>query len=108
MAQAQTQILTTEEVRKAIDQDSSYPLHDLEDLASDATSFISRRTGYDKWGEEKNSVAKHCAKLYVRQSYYGKDGYNPDYDFSFGIQGDLDDLKDLLRKRGVNVNAGQN
>lgn len=108
MAQAQTQILTTEEVRKAIDQDSSYPLHDLEDLASDATSFISRRTGYDKWGEEKNPVAKHCAKLYVRQSYYGKDGYNPDYDFSFGIQGDLDDLKDLLRKRGVNVNAGQN
>lgn len=108
MAQAQTQILTTEEVRKAIDQDSSYPLHDLEDLASDATSFISRRTGYDKWGEEKNPVAKHCAKLYVRQSYYGKDGYNPDYDFSFGIQGDLDDLKDILRKRGVNVNAGQN
>ena len=105
---AQAQILTTEEVRKAIDQDSSYPLHDLEDLASDATSFISRRTGYDKWGEEKNPVAKHCAKLYVRQSYYGKDGYNPDYDFSFGIQGDLDDLKDLLRKRGVNVNAGQN
>ena len=108
MAQAQTQILTTEEVRKAIDQDSSYPLHDLEDLASDATSFISRRTGYDKWGEEKNPVAKHCAKLYVRQSYYGKDGFNPDYDFSFGIQGDLDDLKDILRKRGVNVNAGQN
>jgi hypothetical protein len=108
MAQAQTQILTPEEVRKAIDQDSSYPLHDLEDLASDATSFISRRTGYDKWGEEKNPVAKHCAKLYVRQSYYGKDGYNPDYDFSFGIQGDLDDLKDILRKRGVNVNAGQN
>ena len=105
---ALTRILSTEEVRKAIDQDSSYPLHDLEDLASDATSFISRRTGYDKWGEEKNPVAKHCAKLYVRQSYYGKDGYNPDYDFSFGIQGDLDDLKDLLRKRGVNVNAGQN
>lgn len=105
---ALTRILSTEEVRKAIDQDSSYPLHDLEDLASDATSFISRRTGYDKWGEEKNPVAKHCAKLYVRQSYYGKDGYNPDYDFSFGIQGDLDDLKDILRKRGVNVNAGQN
>ncbi len=105
---ALTRILSTEEVRKAIDQDSSYPLHDLEDLADDATSFISRRTGYDRWGEEKNLTAKHCAKLYVRQSYYGKDGYNPEYDYSFGIQADLDDLKDELRKRGVNTNAGQN
>ncbi len=98
---ALTRILTTEEVRKAIDQDSNYPLHELEDLADEATSFITTRTGYTKWGDEKNVIAKKCAKLYVRQAYYGKDGYDPEYDYAFGISSYLDDLKDDLRRRGI-------
>lgn len=57
---ALTRILSTEEVRKAIDQDSNYPLHELEDLADEATSFISTRTGYSKWGEERISSPKNA------------------------------------------------
>lgn len=102
---ALTRILSTEEVRKAIDQDSNYPLHELEDLADEATSFISTRTGYDKWGDEKNVTAKTCAKLYVRQAYYGKDGYKAEYDYSYGISSYLDDLKDILRVRGIKANV---
>ena len=102
---ALTRILSTDEVRKAIDQDSSYPLHDLEELADEATSFISQRTGYDKWGDNKEPIAKKCAKLYVRQSYYGKDGYNAEYDYTYGISSYLDDLKDILRVKGIKSNV---
>ena len=105
---ALTRILSTEEVRKAIDQDSNYPLHELEDLADEATSFITTRTGYSKWGEEKNIIAKKCAKLYVRQEYYGKDGYNAEYDYTYGISSYLDDLRDDLRRRGIRPDVGQN
>lgn len=99
-------ILKAEEVRLAIDQDSNFPLHVLEDLADEATSFINRRIGLDcTEHDELTTTAKHCAKLYVRQSFYGKDGYDPDYDYSFGINADLEDLKDIIRVKGLTTDG---
>lgn len=102
---ARTRILSAEEVRLAIRQDSSFPIKELEEYADDATSFISTRTGYDKWGDEDNRIAKKCAKLIVIQDYENKEEYNPEYDYSYGIASYIDDLKDDLRKRGIKPNV---
>lgn len=106
MAEQPKQILTADEVRRAIDQDSNFPLCQLNELAEEATSFINRRVGIDcREHEELKVTAKHCAKMYVRQSYYGQDGYNKDFDYSFGIASDIEDLKDIVRVKGLKSNA---
>lgn len=94
------QLLTNEEVAKAIHVDPDYPRDDLQALAQAATSFVHQKTGY-KFAEENpiEPLAKQCAKLYVRQLHYGAEGYNKEHDYSLGIASLIEDLKDLARKK---------
>ena len=95
-----TKILTIEEVRKAIYQDDDFDTDELERLADTASSFIYQKTGYDFGSDETvEPLAKHCAELYIRQQYFNGQGYNPEYDYTFGIAGLLIDLQNIARDK---------
>jgi len=93
-------ILTTEQVREAIYQDADFNVEELEELSIIASSFIFGKTGYD-FGKDvvKEPLAIQAAKMYVRSIYFSGDGYNKDYDYSFGLTGILLDLQDIADKK---------
>lgn len=93
-------ILTTEQVREAIYQDADFDVEKLEELSIAASSFIKEKTGYDFGAdEEKEPLAVLCAKTYVKNIYFSGDGYNKDYDYSFGITGLLLDLQSIADRK---------
>lgn len=93
-------ILTLEEIASAIRVDPDYPQQELQLLADAATSFINQKTGRDWTSDEKiHALAKMCASLYAKQIHYGADGYNKEHDYTLGINGLIEDLKDIARGR---------
>lgn len=87
-------ILTIEEVAKALYLDEDYDSEVLERYAISASSFIKQKTGYDFASEiKKESLAKECAIQYIRQLHFGSTGYNKEHDYSLGIQGLIVDLQ---------------
>jgi hypothetical protein len=89
-------VINIDEVRKAIHQDGDFDVEELERLAGLASSFIETKTGYD-FGKDDivEPLALQCAKLYVKQQYFGSDGYNKEYDYGLGIGGLIVDLQTI-------------
>jgi len=88
------EILTTEEVRKALYLDYDYDGTELARLSKTASSFIKRKTGYDFGSDaEIEPLATEAAIMYVRQSFFGADGYNKEHDYSLGLNGLLVELQ---------------
>lgn len=91
-------ILTNNEVRQAIAQDGDFPADECERLSVLATSYIKQKTGYDfSQDVEIEPLAKELARLYIRQEYYGAEGYNKDHDYSIGIASLIVDLQDIAK-----------
>ena len=91
-------ILTDKEIRQALDQDEDFKSEDCEYYSKLASSFINQKTGHDFASDpEVHPLAKECAMLYVRQAYYGNDGYKKDHDFTLGINSLIEDLQDIAR-----------
>lgn len=93
-------ILTKEEVAKAINVEPDFDNDQLEEYAELATSFIKEKTGYDiddtRIPPEAKPLAKQLARLYIRQSHYGSNGYNKDHDYSLGIAGLIVDVQNIV------------
>lgn len=89
-------ILTEAEVKKALWKDDDFDTAEATRLSAVASSFIKTKTGYDFGDEEtKEPLAVQCAILYIRQQFFGADGYNEKYDFTIGITGLLVDLQGI-------------
>lgn len=97
-------ILTREEVARAIYVDGDYNEEELDRLSTSASSFIFKKTNYD-FAKDKpiEPLAVQCAMLYVKQLHFGADGYNKEFDYSFGISSLILDLQDIALKK-VNEN----
>ena len=96
-------ILTNEEVGKAINVDPDFDEEVLSSYANTATSFIKEKTGYDFSNDEIiETLAKQCARMYVRQLHYGSNGYNKEHDYTLGITSLIVDLQVIAnRKKGI-------
>lgn len=96
-------ILTTDEVRKAIYQDQDFDVAELERLSVVASSFLKRKTGYDfaevPAGEEIESLAIEAGKMYVKQLYFSGQDYNQKFDYSFGLTSLLIDLEIIGKEK---------
>jgi hypothetical protein len=96
-------ILTTEQVARAIYVDADYDAKALEDYAKQSSSFIKNKTGYDftKDKDQQTDLAQDkieplavaCATQYVKQLHFGAAGYNREHDYSLGINSLLVDLQ---------------
>lgn len=90
------QILSNDEVRKAIFVDFDFDEEELKRYADLATSFLKEKTGRDFSKDATiEPLAKQCAVLYIRQQYFGSTDYNKDHDYSIGITGILVDLQNI-------------
>lgn len=93
-------ILTDTEVRQALDQDEDFKSEDCKYYSELASSFIKQKTGHDfAEDSEIHPLAKECARLYIRQAYYGADGFKREHDYSLGINSLLVDLQDVASNR---------
>lgn len=94
-------IIGTDEVRRAIGVDPDYPESEIEALAKQATSFVNRKTGYSAWTDDSpvEPLAVLCATLYVRMIHFGSEGYSKEHDYDLGINGLVEDLKDIARDK---------
>ena len=91
-------ILTENEVRKAMRVDEDYDDDEIVSYQKLSTSFVYNKTNYFSDDETKiNDLAKQLAKLYVKTQFYTSDNYNKDYDYSLGINGLIQDLQGIVR-----------
>jgi len=89
-------VVNVDQVRKAIHQDWDFDVEELNILAGLASSFIKEKTGYDFGIEDIiEPLAVQSGILYVKQQYFGSDGYNKEYDYGLGIGGLIVDLQTL-------------
>ena len=93
-------ILTNEQVKEALFLDDDAKSEVLEMYSKQATSFIFHKTGYDfSLDEEKEPLAVLCAQMYVRQIYFGSEGYRKDHDYALGINSLIVDLEIIGKKK---------
>ena len=93
-------ILTDEQVKKALYLDDDADTEELEEYNMTASSFILQKTGYDFGAEAaKEPLAVLCAKLYIKQIYFGNSGYNKEHDYTLGIASLLVDLQIIANAR---------
>lgn len=97
-------ILTNEQVKKALYLDDDADTVELEEYNMTASSFILQKTGYD-FGSDlvKEPLAVLCAKLYIKQIYFGNSGYNKEHDYALGIASLLVDLQIIANARLAGV-----
>lgn len=89
-----TNILTNEQVKKALYLDDDADTEELDEYNMTASSFIFQKTGYDFGADDtKEPLAVLCAKLYIKQVYFGNSGYNKEHDYTLGIASLLVDLQ---------------
>jgi len=97
-------ILTIEEVRKAIYQDVDFDAEELQRLSAVASSFLLEKTNYDFSQDDViEPLAKQCAIAYIRQQYFSAKGYVKEFDLSFGITGMLIDLQNIAKEKELEV-----
>lgn len=88
-------ILTKEEAMAALDLDggSFDSATELEDQIQEASSYVYRRTLHD-WGADSpvQPLAKSCAKLVLKQSFFGDSAH--DYQKSIDLL--IADLNDMV------------
>ena len=95
-----TNILTIDQVRKALYLDDDHDVEELEEYSRIASSFIKQKTGYDFAKDtEIEPLAIQCAKLYIRQTHFGSEGYNKEHDYNLGINGLIVDLQIIAKKK---------
>lgn len=93
-------ILTNQEVARALYLDEDYNQEELERYAKSASSFIKIKTGYDFAADaEKEPLAVELAIQYVRQLHFGGGEYKKEHDYSFGITGLIVDLQEIAREK---------
>ena len=91
-------ILSINEVRKALYLDYDYDEEELLRLNQAASSFIKQKCKYDFAAEEpKEPLAVQCAVLYVRSQFYQGASYNPEYDYTLGLNSLVIDLQNIAR-----------
>jgi hypothetical protein len=87
-------ILTNEQVRKALYLDGDYSKDELDRYSLSASAFIKQKTGYDFAKDYPvEPLAVECAIQYVRLLHFGAEGYNKAHDYSLGINGLIVDLQ---------------
>ncbi len=97
-------ILTNEQVKEALYLDDDANLQMLEKLSRQATSFIFHKTGYDFSKDlEIEPLAVLCAEMYVRNVYFGSEGYNKQHDYQLGISSLIVDLEIIGKKKTEDV-----
>ena len=95
-------ILTIEEVRRAMRVDADYDSSEVNYYKKLSTSFVFNKTGYSvKESEEPSPLAKELASNYITTKFYSGDNYNKDYDYTLGINGLIQDLQGVVRENGT-------
>lgn len=94
------EILTADEVREALYLDFDYPDSKLIRLSQQASSYLLRTTGYDFGSDaEIEPLAVQAAELYVKQSFFGGDGYNKEHDYSLGLTSLIVQLQSIAKEK---------
>jgi hypothetical protein len=98
LSRATSPFFTNEEMVSILDLDADYLTDEghqkkLENLSLSASDFLYARTGHD-WANDgiKDPTASDCASLWIKMRFYADTNYSKEYDFSLGIQADLNDL----------------
>lgn len=100
MARENGHILTLDEVRDAIYADFDFPKEELKRLSAMASSFLKEKTGYDfSKDTPREPLAVQACMIYVKQQYFQGEGYNKEYDYSFGLGGLIADLQVIADQR---------
>lgn len=95
-------ILTTDEVRKAMRVDADYDTAEVTSYQKLSTSFVFNKTGYFiETVNTADELAKQLAKLYIKAQFYTSDNYNQDFDYSLGINGLIQDVQAIVRAEAV-------
>lgn len=95
-----TNILTNDQVKKALFLDDDADTQELEEYNMTASSFIYQKTGYDFGADAvKEPLAVLCAKLYIKQIYFGNSEYNKEHDYTLGIASLIVDLQLLAKEK---------
>ena len=95
-----TNILTNDQVKKALFLDDDADTQELEEYNMTASSFIYQKTGYDFGADATiEPLATLCAKLYIKQIYFGNSGYNKEHDYTLGIASLIVDLQLLAKEK---------
>lgn len=96
-------ILTTQEVREALNLDFDFDNLELDRLSKTASSFIKRKTGYDFSSDGVNiePLAIQLARMYVKSLFYNGEGYNKDYDYTLGLNSLIVDLQIIADEKMV-------
>lgn len=93
-------ILTINEVKEALYLDYDYNTTELDRLSKTASSFIFRKTGFDFGSDaEIEPLAKQAAIMYVRQLFFGSEGYNKEHDYSLGLNGLIVELQVIASEK---------
>lgn len=101
-----TNILTIEQVRKALYLDSDYEdIESLEDYSNWATSFISTKIGLDPnlLPEHGIIIAKDLAKMLIKGRHFQGQSkeFNEKYDYTMGINNAIVDLQSIVSMMGA-------
>jgi len=89
------QVLTTDQVKKALSVDDDFDIVELERYAKLVSSFVKQRTRYDCTKVETvHPLAIQLGELYVKQMYYNGSGdFNRNHDYTIGISSLIVDLQ---------------
>ena len=97
-------ILTIEEVRTSLRLDGDYPTEELNELSVLATSFVYQMTNFTLPLKTSNQneilpLVKQLCKLFLKQNYYGKSGYDIEQsmDYTIGINGLIEVIKNYVQ-----------
>lgn len=89
------QVLTTDQVKKALSVDDDFDIVELDRYAHLASSFVKQRTRYDcTKAVTVHPLAIQLGELYIKQMYYNGSGdFNRNHDYTIGISSLIVDLQ---------------
>lgn len=93
-------ILSETEVKQALYLDYDFDSAEAERLGAVASSYIFQKTGFDFSAEASiHPLAKQAAILYIRELYFGADGYNKEHDYGIGLTSLIADLINIANSK---------
>ena len=91
---------TIEEAKKILQLDDDFDDETIQMYLDIADGQIQTQTGYD-FSTEPNADSKDYVRKSLLMQHYTSNGYNKEYDFSFGMHSDITRLSMLAKRKGV-------
>lgn len=89
---------TIEEAKKILQVDEDFDDELVQLYLDIADGQIEAQTGYD-FRNESNADSKSYVKMSILMQHYNSDGFNKEYDYTFGMHAAITRLSMLARKK---------